>query len=222
MRLAADPRRDDRSTKARIRDTAIRLFGGRGFSRTTVRAVAAEADVSAGLVIHHFGSKAGLRQACDDFVITDAAGRGRDKSDPGKVRALLEDYLADPGQYAHEIAYIRQTLGDHSDAADRFFDAVVRQTAQLIRDGVADGSVHDFSDTEAAAVVIASNSLAILLLGPHIARTLGTSELGPDMMRRLTVPTLELYTHGFYTDTTFLDAARSVIEAEAPRHEEEQ
>jgi TetR/AcrR family transcriptional regulator, regulator of cefoperazone and chloramphenicol sensitivity len=216
MRSAAE----DRSTKARIRDAAIRLFGGRGFARTTVRAVAAEAGVSPGLVLHHFGSKAGLRQACDDFVLTDAAGRGQDKTDPAKVRAMLEDYLADPDQYADETAYIRQALGDHSEAGDRFFDAVVRQTAQLIRDGVADGSVHGFSDTDAAAVVIAANSLAILLLGRHIARTLGTSELGPDMVRRLTVPILELYTHGFYTDPGFLEAARSVMEPRVPPTEE--
>lgn len=211
---------EDRSTKARIRDAAIGLFGRLGFARATVRAVAAEADVSPGLVLHHFGSKAGLRQACDDFVFTGAASRGQDKKDPAKARALLEDYLADPDQYADEIAYLRQALGDPSEAGDRFFDAVVRQTAQLVRDGVADGSVHGFSDTDAAAVVIAANSLAILLLGRHIARTLGTSELGPDMMRRLTVPILELYTHGFYTDTGFLEAARSVVEPRVPPTEE--
>lgn len=211
---------EDRSTKARIRDAAIGLFGRLGFARATVRAVAAEADVSPGLVLHHFGSKAGLRQACDDFVLTGAASRGQDKKDPAKARALLEDYLADPDQYADEIAYLRQALGDPSEAGDRFFDAVVRQTAQLVRDGVADGSVHGFSDTDAAAVVIAANSLAILLLGRHIARTLGTSELGPDMMRRLTVPILELYTHGFYTDTGFLEAARSVLEPRVPPTEE--
>ena len=61
--------------------------------------------------------------------------------------------------------------------------------------------------------MIASNSLAILVLGRHIARSLGTTGLGADAVRRLIVPALELYTHGFYTDTAFLDAARSAMGA---------
>jgi TetR/AcrR family transcriptional regulator, regulator of cefoperazone and chloramphenicol sensitivity len=206
---AAEPRGDDRSTKARIRDAAVGLFGRIGFARTTVRAVATAAGVSPGLILHHFGSKAGLRRACDDFVIGDAARRGRDKADPAKATDLLEGYLADPGQYDDEIAYLRQALSDQSEAGDRLFDAVVRQTAQLMETGAASGTVRTFSDPHAAAVVIASNSLAILVLSRHIARSLGTAVLGGDAMRRLAVPALELYTHGFYTDTAFLDAARS-------------
>jgi AcrR family transcriptional regulator len=212
---------EDRSTKERIRDAAIRLFGRDGFAATTVRSVAADAEVSPGLVIHHFGSKAGLRQACDEFVITGAAARSTDKADPGKVRAMLQDYLADPDQYAGEIAYVRQSLADQSGPGDQFFDSVVRQTRRLLRDGAADGSVRAFSDTDAAAVVIAANSLAILLLGRNMARVLGTSDLGPDMMRRITVPTLELYTYGFYTGTAFLDAARSVMPLQPPAKAEE-
>jgi hypothetical protein len=53
----------------------------------------------------------------------------------------------------------------------------------------------------------------MLVLGKHAARVLGTTELGPDMLRSLTVPALDLYTHGFYTDTSFLDAARTALQA---------
>ena len=56
MRLTAE----DLTTRARIRDAAIGLFGRDGFGPATVRAVASAAGVSPGLVIHHFGSKAGL------------------------------------------------------------------------------------------------------------------------------------------------------------------
>lgn len=216
---SADPRGDDRSTRARIRDAAVGLFGSTGFARTTVRAVATAAGVSPGLVIHHFGSKSGLRMACDDFVIGDVARRGQEKGDPANARDLLDDYLADPGQYDDEIAYLRQALSDESQAGDRLFDALVRQTAQLMEAGVARGTIRAFSDPHAAAVVIASNSLAILVLGRHIARSLGATGLGADAVRRLTVPALELYTHGFYADTTFLDAARSAMgTAETEEH----
>ena len=61
MRIA----KDDFRAAAVIRDTAMRLFADRGAAAVTVREIAAAAGVSAGLVIHHYGSKDGLRDAVD-------------------------------------------------------------------------------------------------------------------------------------------------------------
>src|ERR1700758_3794856 len=60
---------DDRTARAVIRDEALRLFAVRGPDGVTVRQIAAAARVSPGLVLHHFGSKDGLRQAVDDHVL---------------------------------------------------------------------------------------------------------------------------------------------------------
>lgn len=49
-----------RQTEHRILDTARRLFSERGFENTTVRAIAADAQVDPALVIHYFGSKEDL------------------------------------------------------------------------------------------------------------------------------------------------------------------
>ena len=59
---------EDFTTVARIRDAAIEQFGQNGFS-ASVRSIATAAGVSAALVIHHFGSKEKLREACDAYVI---------------------------------------------------------------------------------------------------------------------------------------------------------
>jgi len=59
---------EDLTTTARIRDAAIAYFGEHGFRQTTIRVIAARAGVSAALVIHHFGSKDGLREACDAYI----------------------------------------------------------------------------------------------------------------------------------------------------------
>jgi hypothetical protein len=37
---------------------------------------------------------------------------------------------------------------------------------------------------------------------PPLARALGYERFGPDVLARMTVPILELYTHGIYTDDT--------------------
>ncbi|MFJ5954626.1 TetR family transcriptional regulator [Paenarthrobacter sp. NPDC092416] len=208
---------DDLTTRARIRDAAIGLFGRDGFSRATVRAIATLADVSPGLVIHHFGSKAGLRDACDQHVLAQTASQGREKTDPGSTGQLIQDYLNHPDQYADEIAYIRQSLGDESDAGAAFFDAVVGQTQEIIQSGIAAGTIRAFDDVRATAVVIASNSLAMLMLGRHLSRALGADGpephgIGPGLLRQLTLPALEIYTHGFYTDSRFLDAARDALQ----------
>src|SRR5690625_7672507 len=58
----------DLTAPARIRTAAISLFGRHGYADTSARAVAGEAGVSPGLVIHHSGSKEQLQQACDEYV----------------------------------------------------------------------------------------------------------------------------------------------------------
>lgn len=54
------------AAKERIVDAAIDLFGERGFRGASIKAVAELAEVSPSLVMHHFGSKAGLQAACDN------------------------------------------------------------------------------------------------------------------------------------------------------------
>ncbi len=49
--------------KTLLRDTALRLFAERGPDAVSVREVAAEARVSPGLVVHHFGTKEQLLAA---------------------------------------------------------------------------------------------------------------------------------------------------------------
>jgi AcrR family transcriptional regulator len=46
----------------------LRLFADRGPDAVTVREIAANAGVSAALVLHHFGSKDGLRAEVDGFA----------------------------------------------------------------------------------------------------------------------------------------------------------
>jgi AcrR family transcriptional regulator len=56
-------------TRDRIADAARRLFAERGFDRTSIRAVAAEAGVDPALVHHYFGTKQRLFVEAVDFPI---------------------------------------------------------------------------------------------------------------------------------------------------------
>ena len=89
---------DDRTARAVIRDEALRLFAARGPDAVTVRQIAAAAGVSPGLVLHHFGSKAGLREAVDqhvlglfDLMLGELTGEAvPDLYDPGASGSLAE------------------------------------------------------------------------------------------------------------------------------------
>src|SRR4051812_13061990 len=66
-----DPRatNEDLTAKARIRNAALDLYAQYGEDRVSMRAVAAAAEVTLGLVQHHFKNKEGLRDAVDRLVV---------------------------------------------------------------------------------------------------------------------------------------------------------
>src|ERR1700722_16753732 len=99
---------DDLTTTARIRDAAIEQFGRHGFD-VGLRTIAEAAGVSAALVIHHFGSKDGLRKACDDFVaeeIRTSKSEALQSNDPATWFAAL----AEIESYAPLMAYLVRSM----------------------------------------------------------------------------------------------------------------
>lgn len=57
------------ATRGRILDAAIELYRDRGIDGTTLTAIASEADVARGTVVHHFGSADGLLNAALDHLL---------------------------------------------------------------------------------------------------------------------------------------------------------
>ena len=196
-------RSEDLTAQARIREAAVELFARDGFAKTNLRAIAAAARVSAGLVIHHFGSKDGLRAVCDEYVLEVLTRRGRAAGQPD----LMREYLADPDGYLVQVQYMTRAMAEDSPAAQAFVQGIVHEAEGVHRAGVADGSMRESSDPRALAVLNVLISLGTLTMPPALTRTLGQEKFGPDVLRRLAVPTLELYTHGLYTNDTALKQA---------------
>jgi AcrR family transcriptional regulator len=126
----------DLTGKARIRNAALDLYAQYGEDRVSLRAVAAEAGVTLGLVQHHFKTKEGLRQAVDQLVVdyfahaiaeapTDGAatqiGAARDEA----VREML---AVNPPV----VNYMRRALLDPSLDQTRLLDMVVELTQREI------------------------------------------------------------------------------------------
>ncbi|MEV0388236.1 TetR family transcriptional regulator [Nonomuraea sp. NPDC050643] len=201
----------DLTTQAKIRNAAIAHFARDGFQKANLRAVAATAGVSAGLVIHHFGSKDKLRSACDDHVLSVLVRRAREDADPAGMRGVMEEYLADPEEYRLQVRYMARAIEEDTPAAATFVTTMVAESEAILRAGIADGSMHPSSDVRALAVLTVLTSLATLTMPPPLARALGCESFGPEALRRLAVPTLELYTRGLYTGGAVLDAAKDAL-----------
>ena len=201
---------EDLTARARIRDAAVLLFGRQGFDRTPVRLVAEAAGVSAALVLHHFGSKDGLRAECDAHVV-DLLVTQKSQLVGGGAAALLQRWLGDLDQFRPQTLYVARMLAEDSPAADRLFDALLDGTSQMLREQVDSGLMTVPSDPEVTGAVLTAYGVVPLLLERQLGRALGTGGLTHALIRRLTLPLLELYTHGLYADDRLLNAAREAL-----------
>ena len=84
------------ATRAAILAVATRQFGDRGYDATTIRGVAAEADVDPALVMHFFGSKTELFVAAVDWPFDPAVEVPRviGEDDDGVGRRLVELFVS--------------------------------------------------------------------------------------------------------------------------------
>ncbi|MDQ1542728.1 MAG: TetR/AcrR family transcriptional regulator, regulator of cefoperazone and chloramphenicol [Actinomycetota bacterium] len=220
---------DDATTRARIRDAAILLFGRDGFRETTVRAIAQEVGVSAALVIHHFGTKDGLRLACDEFIMGEVTAQAAGIGNGGQgTTAAIQSWLGEMDKRRPWLAYISRLLTDGSSTSstkddnnsssssdtsvgDRLFDDFVSYTERMFADGVADGSVHESVDPHMRAVILTSYGLSVLIFERQIGRAIGEAGLTSAAAARMTIPALEIFTHGVYTNDAMLRAAKDAI-----------
>lgn len=204
---------DDLTARARIRDAAIAAFGRDGFDSVSLRTIAADAGVSAALIVHHFGDKSALRAICDEYVVsifTDENHELIDAPTADRIRTALHDI----DRYGPYIDYLARMLVDGSPAADRLFDSILAGTRYVLDDQRDAGLLEPTSDPEMTALLIALMGLAPVVMRTQITRALGQDQLSPAGLRRTTVPMMELLTHGLYSTGAFLDGARAAMSAD--------
>ncbi len=193
---------EDRTARARIRDAAIALVAEQGPAGLTARAVAAACGVSAGLVIHHFGSMEALRTACDEHVVAVIRERKQAAFEAGAsfdvTAALRQDGLESLS------AYLAEALTEHSPAVDRLVDEMVSDAEVYLETGVASGMLQPSDDPHGRAVLLTLWGLSSLVMHAHVKRLLGVDLTSPDVGTQAwttayLVPTLEIYSHGVFT-----------------------
>ena len=174
MKVVVNPRAtdDDLTAKARIRNTALDLFSRYGEDRISLRAIAAEAGVTLGLVQHHFKTKAGLRDAVDQLVVDYFSSTLADVTAEGSpadvvaardeaVRQMLRDNPP-------VVNYVRRAILDPSQRRTHLLDVLVDLTRREV-DGLRKtgrASTKRSESTQVVAVLV--RQMGELLLAPMV------------------------------------------------------
>lgn len=210
---------EDLNTRARIRDAAMAEFGDKGFKGATMKSIAAAAGVSVGLVQHHFGTKDGLRAACDERVLDMVRM---------KVAMLEEGTLTDPRSLAALWAmaplvqhYVGRALVENSPTISEMVDEVMDLTERFLTDFFPDRFGSGDERTRDAAAVMAAINTSTMVLQSHLARRMGVVPFSEEALTRIGVATLEVWeTVAQFTDTDFWRDLRDAVDVQVPNQKE--
>lgn len=198
------------TARARILHAAVRRFAVDGL-HAGLRTVASDAGVTAGLIIHHFGSRDGLLSACDQEVLALTRSSKTAVMTGGAGEMLTQ--LAQAEQYAPAVGYVLRRLQAGGPMATQLVEDFVADSVSYLAEGEKAGVIRPSSDPEARARLLTEMALGALLLQlPAQKEHLDVEEL-PRWMgeysARILGPYLELFTEPLLTDSSMLEAYRA-------------
>lgn len=172
---------------ARIRAAALRLFAAQGTAATSLRAIAASAGVSVGLVQHHFPTKADLVRAVDDHV-RQVVGAAMTQPAPGPP----DDSVADVGrrvtalivEQPDVVNYLTHALVEGQPLGATIFDALAASGAARWKRRSGRGETRPDLDHLWATLHPLILVFGTLILRPHVDRHLPEPLATPRQMER--------------------------------------
>ena len=176
-----------------VQDAARELFSERGFERTTMRAVAARADVDAALIYHYFGDKEGLLAAAIELPVDPAA--------------LFAGVASDPSRAGEELVRRVVTLWDHHPEIRERMIAILRtglshdHAAQLVRDLLSSNLLAALGEVLAAdrrelRTGLIGSQIGGLMLARYVLKVPGAADASPEDLVRAVGPVVQHYMTG--------------------------
>jgi AcrR family transcriptional regulator len=201
---------EDLTGRARIREAAMLHFAEQGFDRTTIRGIAETAGVAPSLVRHHFGSKQGLREACDEHLVKTIR----------RLNAQIENAGLDAAGDIHPGTtigpyqrYLARALSEGG--AAMLFDEIVSLNERWLAEADTDRADRPRADLRARATVRTAMALSIAVLFEHVSRSMGVDLTSQEGERLLMRALLDVHSHPLLTPQEAATASDTLDRAQS-------
>ncbi len=177
-------------TRDKIMAVARRRFATRGYEATSLRAIAADAQVDPALLIHYFGTKEGLFAAATGLPAglpeMFAAVEGTPLRE--SVEFLVRSYLqfVDSDQSRNAILALVRSAVSNEKAATMLREFLAAELLPVI------GRLTEHEDAPLRASLVAAQLIGIAILR-HVLRVDDVAKASPDEIAALAAPAIEQY-----------------------------
>jgi AcrR family transcriptional regulator len=175
------------TARARIRDAAIELFADKGIDGATIRDIAQAADVSSGLLRHHFGSKEGLRDACDEWALNQFTALGLRFTETAVLGQITPDTM-------RLQRYVIRSMMDGSPSATAMFDRALEYGEVWL-----DKAGPQVADPRAYLAVLSVMKMSMFVMRDLLSRAIGESVDEPAGWARVLGASLDIFAHPLVT-----------------------
>lgn len=190
--------------KERIRAAALSCFGTRGIAGTSLRTVAETAEVSVGLVQHHFRTKAALTAAVDQYVLQVVS----EALEPTALPEPPSDGLHEAGRRLTALMaerpdvmiYLGRALAEGGALGSVIFTGLLSISAGQREQFVRQGHAPPDLDLEWATLNPLILRVGAIILHPYIELYLGKSFFTEPQLRRWDAAVTSLIRHGQFLD----------------------
>lgn len=192
------------SAKERIRDAALSCFAVRGIAATTLRAIAEAAEVSIGLVQHHFRTKEALTAAVNQYVLQVVG----DALEPTALPEAPSDGLDEAGRRLTSLmaarpdlmTYLGRALAEGGAFGSVIFTGLLGISAGQREEFSRWGRPHPDLDPDWAALNPLILRVGAIILHPYIELYLRESFFTEPQLRRWDAAVTNLIRHGQFLD----------------------
>jgi AcrR family transcriptional regulator len=196
---------DDLTARATIRNAALQLFAEQGPDAVSVRAIAAAARVSPALVLHHFGSKSGLREAVDayaaeriDVLIQESQENVGELFASGSADVIAGLFSSIFPPDSPLAGYLRRLLLAGDPAGVAMFRRWFGDSRQLLDAMTAAGLAEESDDPAVRAAFMLAADMALLLLREPLTAALGFDPMSPAGLQRWAAEVAQITRHGIF------------------------
>jgi TetR/AcrR family transcriptional regulator, regulator of cefoperazone and chloramphenicol sensitivity len=201
---------DSGNGKERLIKVAMRMFADKGYDGITVRDISAAADVSVGLINHHFGSKDGLRDAVDRHFLAQFEEtvsnnpfdpRAADQRGTDAVVEWTEGWIdRHIDEWSISTAYMRRALLEGNDWGANLFERYYQVVRTMVDRMDAEGRLRPDVDRLWLPLLVLYMELGTLLLEPYVEKILGRSGYDRALWRRRYTAYIDLIYRGTRPD----------------------